>query len=63
MSFTVSDMDRWPLGVRKVELIDGEAVFYGSFDEEDVKRAERAFPDHMARIEPWDGERGNLVIS
>ena len=52
----------WPMGSEKIELISGHPLFYGSFDHVDAEAAERAFPGRRATIEPWYGDRGNLIL-
>jgi hypothetical protein len=59
--FNADDMHRWPMGARKTELLDGEVIFYGGFDDTDLERARSAFPDVDVRLEP-DDEGNNLII-
>ncbi|MBO0819323.1 MAG: hypothetical protein J2P26_00580 [Nocardiopsaceae bacterium] len=67
-SFTVPDMDRWPQGAEKSELIDGSIVFYGFFNEEDAEHARGAYPEKNVTLEPHDPANpapgaNNIVIS
>jgi hypothetical protein len=49
--FTIDHLDRWPMGVVKRELIDGEAVFQGLFDDRDAAVARRAFPGRRVVVD------------
>ncbi|TDD70335.1 Uma2 family endonuclease [Actinomadura rubrisoli] len=53
---------RWPTGAEKVELWDGCPVFYGRWDERDVRIAERAYPGRVVRLDQPPGEPGTMTI-
>jgi hypothetical protein len=36
--------NRWPSGSEKIELLDGAIVFYGAFEQQDVRAAELVYP-------------------
>jgi hypothetical protein len=40
--FTADDMHRRPMGARKTELLDGEVIFYGGFDDTDLRHFAQA---------------------
>jgi hypothetical protein len=44
--------------VEKVELWNGQAVFYGVFDDRDLATARRCFPGRQV----WLTEDGGLVV-
>lgn len=48
-----------PMGSRKIELFSGHPAFYGLAD---VEAAEHVSPSRQVTSEPWDGERGNLLL-
>lgn len=41
----------WPMSAEKCELWDGIVVWTGQFDEDDVERARRTFPDRKVVLE------------
>ena len=53
---------RWPTGAEKVELENGDPVFYGRWDERDVEIAQRAYPGRVVRLDQRPGVPGTLRI-
>jgi hypothetical protein len=50
--FDVRDFrTNWPMAAERCELVDGAIVWWGSFNEEDKLRAERAFPEHQITLD------------
>jgi hypothetical protein len=49
--FSAEHLARWPTGAERTELVDGEIVWLGSFDERDAVVARRAFLGHRIRVE------------
>lgn len=61
--FDDETFERWPSGARKIELDDGHPVFYGAFNQDDLRTAEACYPGRLAQLELWDeGGRGNLIV-
>ncbi len=53
---------RWPTGTEKVELEDGQAIFYGRWDERDVETAQRAYPGRVVRLDQRPGAPGTMRV-
>ncbi len=53
---------RWPTGAEKVELWDGCPVFYGVWDERDVRAAQAVYPGRVVRLDQAPGEPGTMTV-
>lgn len=43
----------WPMGAEKCELLAGEVVWSGTFTEDDLEIARRAFPDRRVVLDEY----------
>jgi hypothetical protein len=53
--FAAGHLERWPMGAKRTELIDGELHWSGDFDERDAMVARRAMPCSRIRVQPGVG--------
>ncbi|MUN40137.1 Uma2 family endonuclease [Actinomadura litoris] len=53
---------RWPTGAEKTELWDGCPVFYGIWDERDVRAAQSVYPGRVVRLDQAPGEPGTMTV-